>query len=193
MKTSDIILMDDHVVIEGGLRVDNISSKTTNKPVTMYSEVEIKRELKVDNISSDTVNKPLTLSSPLKVNHDKNGKNYLSINSAGISWMANNKTVLSINSNGAIYHDASVARSLSCSTGGISKFHSQEIRIGNIGNQEGGGANGKIILFNANAKEVLKIEAAGGTAKIDVLGFGDIIDELKKLKDRVALLESKTR
>jgi hypothetical protein len=43
-------------------------------------------------------------------------------------------------------------------------------------------------MLNASGQVVLTIDAAT-TAKIIVPGFGDLIDELKKLKAKVALLE----
>ena len=37
MAKSDIILDDHHVTVKGELKVDNISSKTVNKPVSINS------------------------------------------------------------------------------------------------------------------------------------------------------------
>ncbi len=172
MAKSDIILNDNNVVVKGELKVDNISSETVNKPVTMNSPLDIKAIRIIDS-----ENKQAILINQLGFH----------MASAGVQSSFYKAGTLTVGGTGKI-----VAKNLLLSgNANVEKINSSQITLGGTGNGENM-QNGKITLLNAGGQTVLTIDAAS-TAKIMVPGFGDIINELKQLKAKVALLERKIR
>jgi hypothetical protein len=171
MAKSDIILNDDHVVVKGELKVDNISSETINKPVTLNSPLNTK-VVTVNQVSN---------------------KKAITINQNGIDMFDSNgsSVVAQFTRAGSLYVGGSgKVRATDLFLSGkanVEKIDSSQISLGGSGNGENR-QNGKITMLNASGQVVLTIDAAT-TAKIIVPGFGDLIDELKKLKAKVALLE----
>jgi hypothetical protein len=175
MAKSDIILNDDHVKVKGELKVDNISSDTLNKPVSINSPLSTKL-LTVNQASNRKA---------IAINQD--GINMFDSNGSSVVANFTRAGDLFVGGRGRI-----IAKDLRLSgKANIEKIESSQISLGGAGNGENS-QNGKITMLNAQGQVVITIDAAS-TAKINVPGIGDLIDVVKKLQERVTLLERSRR
>lgn len=196
-KKSDIILNDYQVEVEGELKVDNISSKAENNAVSINSPLELKDGLKVDNISAKTANEPVKINSGLFLDTvfriTSRNERLLTFDWGGMNLYLGDKSTFYFNRAGVLeikeFGEIRAKRIKLTEAAYIKDIESSQITLGGTAKGEDA-KNGKITLKNAEGKIVLTIEAEGDTTKINVPGFGDIIEKLTELQTQVNNLDS---
>jgi hypothetical protein len=175
MAKSDIILEDHYVRVKGELKVDNISSDTTNKPVNFNCPLQTKQV----NVNSPSNKRLISISQKGIEMFDSSG-------SSGVGHFQRGGDLF-VGGRGRI-----IAKDLHLSgKAQVEKIESSQVSLGGSGNGENA-QNGKITMLNSRGQEVIIIDASS-TAKIIVPGVGDLIDLVKKLQAKVAALERERR
>ncbi len=171
MAKSDILLNDDHVLVKGELKVDNLSSATVNKPIGINSPVDAT----VVRFNQSTNTRAITI--------NQSGMQMFGANGSSVVANFKREGSLYVGGTGNIR-----ATDLFLSgKANIEKIDSSQVSLGGTGNRENP-QNGKLTMLNARGQVVLTIDARSA-AQIIVPGLGDLIDLVKKLQARVTMLE----
>jgi hypothetical protein len=171
MAKSDIILEDLYVRVKGELKVDNMSSDTTNKPVNFNSPLQTK----VVNVNSSSNRKAISI--------NQNGIEMFDSNGSSVVGHFQRGGDLFVGGRGRI-----LAKDLLLSGKiRVEKIESSEVAIGGSGNGENP-QNGKITMLNSRGQVVLTIDATSA-AQIIVPGVGDLIAIVQQLQQKVTQLE----